>query len=48
MWKLARTLANRVREFLEARRQSLLVSGRASEQDATYLIEQLADEQGWK
>jgi predicted transcriptional regulator len=32
----------------EARRQSLLVSGRASEQEALDFIGQVADEEGWK
>jgi Ribbon-helix-helix protein, copG family/Protein of unknown function (DUF3018) len=32
----------------EARRQSLLVSGRASEQDALGFIEHSADDQGWR
>ena len=31
----------------EARRQSLLVGGRASEQEALDLIGQVADEEGW-
>jgi hypothetical protein len=31
----------------EARRQSLLVSGRASEHDALEFIEHVADEEGW-
>lgn len=31
----------------EARRQSLLVSGRASEHDALEFIEQAADREGW-
>ncbi len=32
----------------EARRQSLLVSGRASEADAIELIERVADDRGWR
>jgi hypothetical protein len=32
----------------EARRQSLLVSGRASEQEALEFIERSADDQGWR
>lgn len=32
----------------EARRQSLLVSGRASEQDALEFVELSADDQGWR
>jgi predicted transcriptional regulator len=32
----------------EARRQSLLVSGRASERDALDFIERTADDQGWR
>jgi predicted transcriptional regulator len=32
----------------EARRQSLLVSGRASEKDALRFIEGVADVQGWR
>jgi hypothetical protein len=32
----------------EARRQSLLVSGRVSEADALALIERLADDRGWR
>ena len=32
----------------EARRQSLLVSGRASEQDALDFLEHAADEEGWR
>lgn len=32
----------------EARRQSLLVSGRASEQEALEFIEQSADDRGWR
>jgi predicted transcriptional regulator len=32
----------------EARRQSLLVSGRASEREALDFIDQVADEQGWR
>jgi predicted transcriptional regulator len=32
----------------EARRQSLLVSGRASESDTIALIEGAADEEGWR
>ena len=31
----------------EARRQSLLVSGRESEQEALEFIERVADEEGW-
>ena len=32
----------------EARRQSLLVSGRASEQETLEFIERSADDQGWR
>jgi hypothetical protein len=32
----------------EARRQSLMVSGRASERDALEFIEHAADDQGWR
>jgi predicted transcriptional regulator len=32
----------------EARRQSLLVSGRASERDAIAFIESVADKRGWR
>ena len=32
----------------EARRQSLLVSGRASERDALAFVEHAADHRGWK
>jgi hypothetical protein len=32
----------------EARRQSLLVSGRASEREALEFIERSADDQGWR
>lgn len=32
----------------EARRQSLLVSGRGSEQEALEFLEQAADDQGWQ
>lgn len=32
----------------EARRQSLLVSGRASERDAIAFIEHVADQKGWR
>lgn len=32
----------------EARRQSLLVSGRASEREATEFLEAAADDQGWR
>lgn len=32
----------------EARRQSLLVSGRASEQEALEFIQKSADDQGWQ
>jgi hypothetical protein len=32
----------------EARRQSLLVSGRVSEADALALIDRLADDRGWR
>lgn len=32
----------------EARRQSLLVSGRASEQDALAFVEHAADRKGWR
>ena len=33
---------------LEARRQSLLVSGRASERDAIAFVEHAADRRGWR
>jgi hypothetical protein len=32
----------------EARRQSLLVSGRKSEREALDFIEQIADDEGWR
>lgn len=33
---------------LEARRQSLLVSGRASERETLELIDRVADDRGWR